>query len=81
MVPTTVPQRYCSLCGSSTTCLNRGKYPHWHRYEDSYICNKCYSKDYYKKHSDYFKQYAINYIKTHYDKWLKYQREYYRKKK
>jgi hypothetical protein len=50
--------RICYLCKSSETYVKDGKYPFWLKYRDengiwdkkSYLCNKCYGKDWYKKY-------------------------------
>lgn len=37
--------RICLLCGSTTTYIQKkSKSPHWARYSDGFICNKCDSK-------------------------------------
>lgn len=38
-------ERICLLCDSKTTALKRGR-PHWMRFENGFICNKCYMKNY-----------------------------------
>jgi len=39
--------RICLLCGSDITWIKKtNKRPFWRRYEQGYICNKCYNKKY-----------------------------------
>ena len=38
----------CLLCNSKTTSLNNKGYPMWNKYENGYICDKCYKKEYSK---------------------------------
>lgn len=35
---------FCLLCKSKKTTLNIRKSPRWHKYKDSWICDKCYQR-------------------------------------
>lgn len=42
--------RYCFVCNSSTTSIDKNGNPHWYRYnytddKESFICQNCYHKD------------------------------------
>ncbi len=34
---------FCLICNSNKTYIDNKNYPHWNKYKDGYICNKCYN--------------------------------------
>jgi hypothetical protein len=43
--------RYCLLCNSDKTYVKKNGIYNWLKYEDGFICKRCYRKRYYKKKS------------------------------
>jgi len=44
MLRTNKLDRICAACDSTTTKMEKGKWPHWYKWDDVFLCHKCYDK-------------------------------------
>lgn len=40
----TKKERECRFCGSKTTKIDNGKYEHWYKCFNQWLCHKCYNR-------------------------------------